>query len=253
MLSKSLPTHKSKRSGFTLIELLTVIAIVAVLGAIIVPIIGGAREKSDAVKSLTNLRSMGQGLNIVIVDGAPGGLPPGYYPFYGGIWDEGWGSYGWPDLIGEKLGFVENRDNKSVWSVDRKASIFFNPLVDHEGPFEAGSHHYGYNLQHLCGTHWRHSNNRSAGIFKTDQRKEKIAVRVDEIVYPSRMVVIAECSVDGANDHAIASWAPPSSAYNGGGHYLFADGHVEWMDFNHVMDNFDYYFKPQSGKLKTNG
>lgn len=49
---------KFKVKGFTLIELLTVIAIIAVLAAILIPVVGRIRESAHATECLSNLRTM---------------------------------------------------------------------------------------------------------------------------------------------------------------------------------------------------
>ena len=48
-----------RRSAFTLIELLTVIAIIGILAAIIIPTVGKVRESARNTKSLSNLRQFG--------------------------------------------------------------------------------------------------------------------------------------------------------------------------------------------------
>jgi len=67
------------RKAFTLIELLVVVAIITVLISILLPALSAARQQAQAVKCLTNLRSLGQGIAIYahsFKDRLPGGRLP---------------------------------------------------------------------------------------------------------------------------------------------------------------------------------
>lgn len=61
--------------GFTFIELLAVVSIIAVIVALLLPLLSGARESSRRTTCLNNLRQLAIGLNIYV--DSHGVLPPG--------------------------------------------------------------------------------------------------------------------------------------------------------------------------------
>jgi prepilin-type N-terminal cleavage/methylation domain-containing protein/prepilin-type processing-associated H-X9-DG protein len=58
----------TRRSGFTLMELLCVVAIIAVLAAILFPVLGQVRERARQVTCLSNLRQIGHAQLLYLQD-----------------------------------------------------------------------------------------------------------------------------------------------------------------------------------------
>lgn len=56
------------RAGFTLIELLTVIAIIGILSAILIPVVGTVRESARTAQCVSNLRQIGVGMVAAMGD-----------------------------------------------------------------------------------------------------------------------------------------------------------------------------------------
>lgn len=72
---------RRSRSAFTLVELLVVIGIIAVLISILLPSLARARQAANAVSCLSNLRQIGQALQLYATDNK-GFLPLGEGPDY---------------------------------------------------------------------------------------------------------------------------------------------------------------------------
>jgi prepilin-type N-terminal cleavage/methylation domain-containing protein len=67
-MSKRASASTSTTAGFTLIELLTVIAIIGILAAIIIPSIGAVRNKARLTQSTSNLRQTGNAILLYTND-----------------------------------------------------------------------------------------------------------------------------------------------------------------------------------------
>jgi prepilin-type processing-associated H-X9-DG protein/prepilin-type N-terminal cleavage/methylation domain-containing protein len=105
--------NRHRCGAFTLVELLVVIGIIAVLVAILLPSLNKARQQAQTTKCLSNLRSIGHGINMYAAENK-GYLVPG---------------------------FVADGDDDQQPGLDNYATILvglkYLPAPDHQGAFGA--------------------------------------------------------------------------------------------------------------------
>lgn len=222
MTPTPIPGRREVR-GFTLIELLTVIAIIGILAAILIPTLGKVRESARTATCLSNLRQIGAAIQLYAQENR------GFIPAaLGGLAAESGGNPKGAQWTLELNPYVE----REVAGLGNVSAFFGCPQFRASYPQATGAWRQGYGYQVYF--------HRQAG---RNTLTERMRLRLDQIPEPTRTVVVADSSREtlrAANDglFAVNTNAATNGAYyegaperHGGdrGNYLFLSGHVRTM------------------------
>ena len=127
-MSAPLPYRYRSCVAFTLVELLVVIGIIALLISILLPTLSGARERANAVKCSSNLRTIGMGLLGYSAENR--GLLPAAYMYAGAGQTSGTPSEGYIHWSSYLYGDRSKLGNKAVYLSQHGWDAFTCPSLD---------------------------------------------------------------------------------------------------------------------------
>lgn len=242
------------KKGFTLIELLVVIAVIAMVAALLIPVLGGAKAKAQRTVCANNLRNLILGIRMYC-DDANDRVPVPKFDLHASRTNLPWNAY--KELMKGYVGL----DGES----SPKDRIFACPADTFH--FVYGTHGYGvFVSQSRHDQGWSHYSSYQFNAVNLvpgfPPGKGFLGIggcQLGSIRHPSRTVVVAE-----APAYQPYSWHQPLKPHDMGGERFnnardllsFADGHVGftrmyWSSTNPVESccyepptDYDYQWSP---------
>ncbi|MCE5323283.1 prepilin-type N-terminal cleavage/methylation domain-containing protein [bacterium] len=214
--------QKRLRLGFTLIELLVVIAIIAVLAAILFPVLTNAKEKGRLTTCIFNLKTLSSGMRMYADDNA-GRLPCSYY---------GWLDAGVHDWCGCEYGST-NRvypDRGSLYKYLKNINVYKCPsdagiaprnvtLVDTKTALK--DYPLSYSMNWKIGYNWVET----PPVIDAMTRPSKVLL----LIHEGRKFIDDGCFYWGIGGNGEAN--QPSDIHLSGTAASYIDGHAKWLSF----------------------
>lgn len=238
-----------RKTGFTLIELLVVIAIIAILAAILFPVFASAKAKAQQISCMNNMKQLGIGV-LRYADDHGGAFPQ---CCDSGRWDRGT----WRERV---MPYVKSTGVLRCSSKTKQAGNVPDPYS-----------HYG------LATGLTHPDLANAGFINPSGSWGYGFTYQFKLQAPTQTFMVAEnkdsdWSVEPMTDYPPHWMSGPggpgtfypyhlrsngsTSDYNGGGNFIFCDGHVKFLLVN-AAESYDAatnkrYFKYWIGDKSYN-
>ena len=213
-----------KRKAFTLIELLVVISIVAILASILLPVFSRARQQTDVVKTLSNMRQVGIAFLSYANDNNY--LLPNRV-------SDGANDPKWPTLL---LPYLQN------------TNVYYSPIPDVQGisyrvsqPSDYLNNQKNYTSYIYNGMNDLGAHGNSSDAVRLNNVGESSQTILLGIPYPQRANFYMDFD-DRDNDVVLNK-----KAFGTGTVYMFCDGSSRTLAYNNDSVSYNTQRPPNSG------
>lgn len=220
-------SHQLKQKGFTLVELLSVLAIVAVLIAILLPVVASSRRRAQEVDCLSNVRQWSSSVTAYAQD-YDGNYPAAITSVFV-RWRAGNGGVLWYDVVRPYAKTVLTCPSRGVSEKQKYHEYASGYALNTELNID----HTNAATKYYTGNSETVQQYPSTVVTVFDARPGIIALGVPDFFDPPGGIFPRSMRDE------ISGLKPAAYRHDGGANYAFADGHAKWLRPTNFVINCD--------------